>query len=136
MKVTCKKISILMLVLLLSGCSLFQKENRVSLNALDDLTADTPVAKNPWLRAGAVPVALPIGVTACVVDAVLITPAKALTPAWQDTSSFLWENPEGSDFRQMALLLPKTVATPVLFGTDWAMRSLFGFTEGKKGGAK
>ena len=125
-------LTILTLACLFQGCALGQKDNRILLNALDKGVADTPISRSAWSRTAAAPLAIPVGVAAVVVDLVLITPARALTPAWQDTSAFLWENPLGSDFRQMALLLPKIAATPVLFGSDWAVRSLFGFTR-KKG---
>lgn len=123
----------IVLALFLQGCAIGQKDNRVLLNALDKSVADTAFTRNPWARGAAIPVVAPLGIAAGVVDVALITPARALAPAWEDTSSFLWENPQGSELRQMTLLLPKAVATPVLFGSDWAFRSLLGYVKTKGG---
>ena len=33
--------------------------------------------------------------------------------------------PQGSDFAQVMLFLPKIVASPIVFVSDWAFRSVF-----------
>lgn len=91
-------LTILALACLFQGCALGQKDNRILLNALDKGVADTPISRSAWSRTAAAPLAIPVGVAAGLVDLVLITPARTLTPAWQDTSAFLWENPSGLGF--------------------------------------
>lgn len=110
---------------LLSGCAVFQRENRLTMNALDRAVQGTPVTGSTTAKVLAAPLALSVGATAGIVDLALVTPARATVPAARDTSSYLWENPAGSELRQMMLLLPKTVATPVVFLSDWGFRSVF-----------
>ncbi len=123
------RITVVMAALLclgaLSGCAVTRSENRLALNALDRAVEGSAITRTANTKALAAPVAFTAGVTAGVIDMAVVTPARAAVPAAKDTSSYLWENPQGSDLRQMMLLLPKTVATPVVFVTDWAFRSVF-----------
>lgn len=109
----------------LAGCAVTRPENRVLLNSLDKAVQGSAITRSTTARVLAAPIALPVGVTAGVLDAAVVTPARAAVPAAKDTSVYLWENPQGSDLRQMMLLVPKIVATPVLFVTDWTCRSVF-----------
>ncbi len=109
----------------ITGCAVTRSENRPTLNALDRAVQGSVITRSATGKALAAPVAFPVGVTAGVIDMAVVTPARAAVPAARDTSSYLWENPQGSDLRQMMLLLPKAVATPVVFTTDWAFRSVF-----------
>ena len=109
----------------MSGCAVTHRENRLVLNSLDKAVQDSAITGNTTAKVVAAPVAFPVGVAAGVIDMAVVTPARATVPAAKDTSSYLWENPQGSDLRQMMLLVPKVVATPVVFLTDWACRSVF-----------
>ena len=108
-----------------SGCAVMKKENRVVLNSLDNAVEGSAITGSTTGKVIAAPIAFPVGVTAGVIDMAVVTPARAAIPAAKDTSSYLWENPQGSDLRQMMLLMPKVAATPVVFITDWAFRSVF-----------
>jgi hypothetical protein len=109
----------------ISGCAVTRSENRLTLNSLDKAVQGSAITASTTGKALAAPLAFPVGVTAGVIDMALVTPARAAVPAAKDTNTLLWENPEGSDLRQMMLLIPKLAATPVVFTTDWAFRSVF-----------
>jgi hypothetical protein len=109
----------------LSGCAVTCRENRLTLNSLDSAVQGSAITSTATAKVLAAPVALPVGVTALAMDMALVTPTRAAFPAARDTSSLLWENPQGSDLRQMMILLPKVAATTVVFTTDWAFRSVF-----------
>lgn len=109
----------------LGGCAVTRSENRLTLNALDRAVQDSVITESTTAKVVASPLALTAGVTAGVIDLAVITPARASVPAAADTNTYLWEDPQGSDLRQMMLFVPKVVATPVVFLTDWACRSVF-----------
>jgi hypothetical protein len=108
-----------------SGCAVTRPENRLLLNSLDKAAQGSVITRSTTAQALAAPVAFPVGVTAVLLDLAVVTPARAAVPAAKDTSAYLWENPQGSDLRQMMLLMPKVLATPVVFITDWTCRSVF-----------
>jgi hypothetical protein len=109
----------------ISGCAMTQRENRLTLNALDRAVQDSVITESSTAKVVASPLALTAGVTAGVIDLAVVTPARASVPAAADTNSYLWKDPQGSDLRQMMLFVPKVVATPVVFLSDWACRSVF-----------
>ena len=109
----------------ISGCAVLNRENRVVLNSLDKAVQGSAITGSTTGKVIAAPIVFPVGVTAGIIDMTMVTPARAAIPAAKDTSSYLWENPQGSDLRQMMLLMPKVAATPVVFITDWAFRSVF-----------
>lgn len=109
----------------INGCAVMEKENRLTMNALDDAVQGSAITSSTTGKVLAAPVAFPVGVTAGVIDMAVVTPARAAVPAAKDTNSYLWKNPQGSDLRQMMLLVPKVAATPVVFLTDWAFRTAF-----------
>src|SRR6185369_862944 len=109
----------------ISGCAVTQRENRLVLNSLDNAMQGSAITGSTTGKVIAAPIAFPVGVTAGIIDLAVVTPARASIPAAKDTSSYLWENPQGSDLRQMMLLVPKIAATPVVFITDRAFRSVF-----------
>jgi hypothetical protein len=109
----------------IGGCAVTQRENRLLLNSMDKAVEGSAITGSTTAMVLAAPVAFPMGVTAGIIDMAVVTPARAAIPAAKDTSSYLWENPQGSDLRQMMLLMPKVAATPVVFITDWAFRSVF-----------
>jgi len=124
-----KRMTFLMTMLLccgaISGCAVTHKENRLVMNSLDDAVQGSAITSSTTGKVLAAPIAFPVGVTAGIIDMAVVTPARATIPAAKDTNSYLWENPQGSDLRQMMLLMPKVAATPVVFLTDWAFRSVF-----------
>ena len=119
----------LAMAFLLMGCGMLTRENRPTLNALDQTVEKTELAKSPATQIALFPVALPVGVTAGAVDAFVFIPAFSAQKAFCDTASVVWENPQGSDFRQAMLIVPKVVITPVFFVGDWLATSLFYFGE-------
>lgn len=124
-----KQVTFLMAMLLctggLSACAVTKSENRLVLNSLDRAVQDSFIADSTAAKVAVAPIVLPVGVTAGLIDMALVTPARAAVPAAADTNSYLWKDPQGSDLRQMMLFLPKVAATPVVFVSDWAFRSVF-----------
>ena len=109
----------------LSGCAVTQRENRLTLNALDRAAQESVITGSTTAKVVASPFAFAAGVTAGAIDLAVVTPARASVPAAADTNTYLWKDPQGSDLRQMMLFVPKVAATPVVFLTDWAFRSVF-----------
>ena len=46
--------------------------------------------------------------------------------ACDNTSEIVWEDPEGSEFHQAMIFLPKVAVTPVVFAFVWTARAVFG----------
>jgi len=112
-------------LLLAAGCAFMQKDNRRLLNALDDGVKGTWVAETPTGRIVASPVFLPVGLAALAADTVIVQPVAATGPAAKDMYDWIWKDPQGSDFSQVMLFLPKVVASPIVFVSDWLFRSVF-----------
>lgn len=110
---------------MLGGCAIMKKDNRIMLNALDNTVKDSFVTASTTSKILSSPVIAPAAIGAGVIDMAVITPSRAVTPAVDDTHDILWKNPQGSDVRQAMLLLPKAVATPIVFLGSWTARSLF-----------
>lgn len=106
--------------LLNSGCTVLVKENRYLLNKLDT----TIKIESTTGKIVATPVFIPVGTLAGLFDVVIIHPIASIPKASDDTYKYLWENPSGSDFRQMMLVVPKLVFTPLYFSGDLITRSL------------
>jgi hypothetical protein len=124
-----QRITICIAMLLCSGtisaCAVTSKENRLTMNYLDQAVDGSFITDSTTGKVVAAPVALPVGVTAWLIDMALVTPARASIPAAADTNNYLWKDPQGSELRQMMIFVPKVVATPAVFLTDWAFRSVF-----------
>ena len=105
-----------------SGCAIFNKDNRRTLNLLDDKVQFESTAG----KVVGAPLFIPIGLASGLADAVVVHPVVSLPEAYDDTSDVVWENPEGSDFRQAMIFIPKIAVTPLVFVGDWALRVLFG----------
>ena len=113
---------LLLLLALLSACSMKEKENRLTLNALDASFAPSSEGAR-WALA---PVALPAGLVALAVDAVVVHPATVVDDAWGDTVEWLWTpKPDESRFRRAVLLPLSALATPLVWVGDWLGRSVF-----------
>jgi len=111
--------------ILLNGCAVMKKDNRVLLNAMDESLAGSFVTDSTTSKIISAPIIAPAAICAGVIDAVIITPARAIGPAMNDTGEYLWENQSGSDIRKAMLFLPKTIATPIVFLGSWTVRSIF-----------
>lgn len=117
---------LLMLVLIASsGCAVMNRENRPLLEGLDAVARKSSLTESTTAKIALAPVALAVGTAAVTIDMAIITPSLATIPALADTSSWVWEKPQGSELRQVMLFLPKVAITPLVFTTDWAFRSLF-----------
>jgi hypothetical protein len=124
-----KRMVFLLVLLLYSGtlsaCAVMNKENRIVLNSLDNAAEGSFITGSTTAKVVAAPIALPVGMTAGLIDMAVVTPVRATVPAAADTNSYLWKDPQGSDLRQMMLFMPKVAATPIVFISDWAFRSVF-----------
>jgi hypothetical protein len=125
MRHICRGVTAVILLATVCGCTVFDRKNRVLLNSLDAAAAGTFLTETRTARVIAAPLALPVGFGAGAVDMLLYTPARQFVPAYHDTIKSVWENPEGSDFRQAVLFLPKVVMTPVVYAGTWTIRALF-----------
>lgn len=103
-----------------AGCSMFDRDNRRTLELLDRELAPASTGT----RLALAPLALPLGVGALVADAVVVHPTCSLDDAWLDTRDLLWRSRDESALRR-ALFVPLAVlATPVVFAGDWVGRCL------------
>lgn len=108
-------------IIVFSGCAIIEKDNRRTLNFMDEKIQ----IESTWGKVGAAPVFIPVGTVAAATDMVIVHPLVSIPKAATDTSEVIWENPKGSDFRQMMLLLPKVISTPLYFTGDMTLRCLF-----------
>ena len=104
-----------------AGCAIIDKKNRRTLNLLDEKVRIESTAG----RIAAAQVFVPVGTLTAMTDAAIVHPYCAIPEAADDTWELILEDPEGSDFRQVILFLPKVVITPVIFTVDWIGRILF-----------
>ncbi len=118
-------ISAAIFLLTVCGCTVFDRKNRVLLNNLDNAAAGTFLTETKTARIIAAPLAVPVGCGAGAVDMFIYTPARQFVPSYRDTMQTVWENPEGSDFRQAVLFMPKVVITPLVYAGIWTVRALF-----------
>jgi pyocin large subunit-like protein len=113
---------------LAQGCGLLRKENRVVLNAFDRAVKDTWV-ESPAGIVATLPVAVPVGTAGALADVAVTLPLLSAPQAACDAYDDIWKNPQGSDFRQAILFLPKVAATgvyiPVDFAGSWLFRMKF-----------
>jgi hypothetical protein len=100
-------------------------ENRRLLNCLDESVAGTAMTQTTPGRIAGAPVFLPGGIVAFATDVVVIHPAASIKPALDDTYDALWKPRGISDFHKAMLFVPVVAATPIVFISDWAARSLF-----------
>jgi hypothetical protein len=111
-------------LLLLAGCAVGEKQNRLTVNALDArFTPDSEGAR--WALA---PVAVPVGLVALASDAVIVHPATVIDDAWRDTVRWLWTpDPNESHFRRALIVPLAALGTPFVWLGDWLGRSMFAF---------
>jgi hypothetical protein len=119
-----KKCSLFCAVFLLSfltGCAVFNEDNRRVLNKLDEwIQPETTGA-----RVALAPAAVPLGTVAGAADMVLVHPLSVIPDAADDVYELYWK-PREMDFLRQSLLIPLfVVLTPPTFVGDWLFRSLF-----------
>ena len=106
---------------LLGSCAVFEEENRTTLNAMDaHLTPDSNAAR--WAVA---PLAVPVGLVGAAADIAVVHPVQVIDDAWGDTVELLWTPRGESRFRRAVMLPLVTVATPIVFVSDWLWRAAF-----------
>ena len=105
----------------LAGCAFTNEDNRRTLNYLDAHAAPESVGAR-WSLS---PVALPTALAAGVLDAVVVHPATQLDDAWRDTVDLVWDYEQDSSFRAVLLTPLSAAATPLVYGGDWLIRSVF-----------
>lgn len=104
----------------LSGCALFDRDNRRTTSWLDENA--TPASDGA--RLALAPLALPAGVVALAADAAIVHPISVVDDAWGDTVELLWSPRDESAFRRVVLTPLAAIATPLVFTGDWLGRSL------------
>lgn len=110
-----------LIALALSGCAVFERENRRTLNALDEHATPASAAAR-WALS---PLALPLSLVAAIGDMVIVHPVCSIDDAWADTVDALWTSHGETKFRRAVMLPLATLATPVVFTGDLLARSLF-----------
>jgi hypothetical protein len=111
----------LFVALLASGCTIFSKKDRRTLNALDAHVSPQSVPA----RVALAPAMIPTGTFALATDALIVNPVVRIKPAWEDVYKLYWK-PRDVDPLRKAIALPFCVAlTPPSFVIDWVGRSLF-----------
>lgn len=123
-KAFCPALSAFVLCLC-AGCAFMEEDNRRLLNTLDEQVENTVITNTTAGRIAAAPVFLPVGVVAFAVDTVVIQPVMAVPPAAEDTYDALWKPRDMTPFRKMLVFVPVVAATPIVFVSDWAVRSVF-----------
>lgn len=112
---------VLVLAAALAGCSMLDRDNRRTLNLLDEHL--TPGSTGG--RVALAPVAIPVGLVALATDAVVVHPVTAIDDAWGDTVDVLWTSRDESPLRRVVFTPLAALATPVVFACDWAWRCLW-----------
>ncbi len=115
---------LLALALLVQGCGFFRKENRAVLNTLDRSVKDTWV-ESPAGIVATLPVTVPFGTAGAALDVCAVLPLKSAPQAACDMYADIWRNPQGTDFRQAVLFLPKVVGSAVYLPADFVFSWLF-----------
>ena len=105
----------------LAGCAMGNADRRRALNHLDEHYAPSTTQAR-WLAS---PVALPAGLAAGAVDAVLLHPATQFDDAWRDTVDVLWDFDQESRFRRILFTPLAAVATGPVYVVDWCLRAVF-----------
>lgn len=112
-----------------SGCAFMAKENRRLMNWTDEAVKDSFVTANTGTKIACAPVMVPTALVIFAADAAVVQPCCAIPKAGDDTYEVLWKDPQGDAFYQTLKFVPKVVATPIVFVSDWAFRCLFAVGE-------
>lgn len=107
------------------GCAFLNRDNTPTLNWVEKRL----VPENPTRRTLTLPVTVPVGLVAVAADAMAVHPAYQLDDALADTTRALWHRDTFDWDRQYvtehALLLPRAVASPGVFGWSFVTRGYF-----------
>lgn len=110
--------AVVLAALLLAGCSMSERANRRTLNALDEHVApESDGARWAWA-----PVGLPMAFVAWGVDFLVVHPACSIDDAWGDTVEWLWTSHGETRFRRAVFIPLAALATPFVFVGDWVGR--------------
>ena len=109
-------------LMLCSGCAIFNRDNTPALNFLEDRLL--PEAKPA--RYFVYPLLLPAGLAAVVIDGVILRPISVADDALLDTKELLREHFDWKEryVTECVALVPRTAATPVVFGADFLGRTM------------
>jgi hypothetical protein len=103
----------------MTGCAVFNDDNRRTLNALDERISPQSTAA----QAALAPVAVPVATGAVLVDGLLVNPAYAVAPAWDDTYELYWKPREVEPLTRAMLFIPIVVLTPPTYVGSWLIHS-------------
>ncbi len=107
------------LLIQLTGCAVFNDDNRRALNKLDENISPQSTGAQIALA----PLAVPVASGAVLVDGLLINPAYAVKPAWDDTYELYWKPREVEPLTRAMLFIPIVVLTPPTYVGSWLIHS-------------
>ncbi len=102
----------------MTGCAVFNDDNRRALNKLDESISPQSTGAQIALA----PLAVPVATGAVLVDGLLINPAYAVKPAWDDTYELYWRPREVEPLTRAMLFIPIVVLPPTYVGS-WLIHS-------------
>jgi hypothetical protein len=109
-----------LLALAASGCAIAERDNRRTLNALDEHA--TPASEPArWALA---PLALPVSLVAAAGDMLIVHPVCSVDDAWADTVDVLWTSHGETRFRRVVMIPLAALTTPPFFAGNLLFRSL------------
>ena len=106
---------------MLCGCAVFDKDNRRTLNLLDENIQIKSTAGQIALA----PVMIPVGTLALTTDAVVVNPAAQIPKAGDDVYDLYWKPRDADFFIKSVVFLPIVVLTPPTFVGDILLRCMF-----------
>jgi hypothetical protein len=115
-----KRILILTLLVVQSGCTLALKENRRLLNKTDTWVQP----ESNFGRIASAPLCIPLATSALALDVALVHPAASIAPAAQDMQGIFWDTPDDDWGDRMVMFPFRSVGTALLYPPDWIGRSL------------
>jgi len=111
-------------VTMLTSCAWSNPDNRPVWNAFEATLV--PAGQGPFLVS--LPLTVPVGLAAIVVDTVIAHPVQVIDDAYQDAAT-IWDVDdfefEDAYYTEMALLPIRTAVTPVAFVGSFVGRSIF-----------
>ncbi|MBU1052292.1 MAG: hypothetical protein KKC46_00500 [Proteobacteria bacterium] len=118
-----KLIIFVVIVLFLNGCAVFNRNNTPILNTFEKYC----VPEDKTLRVISSPLIIPTGLVAVSIDALVVHPISVVDDAAADTVDLLWDNINWDKeyVTECALLVPRTVCSPIILTGDFLGRSLF-----------
>lgn len=105
----------------MTGCAIFNDDNRRTLNKMDELVAPQSAGAQVALA----PLAIPVASGALLVDAAVVNPVMALEPAAEDTYELYWKPREVEPLTRAMLFVPIVVLTPPTYAVSWFIHAFF-----------